>query len=189
VPCRLRSTLPFALLTVAVLAACDPGGAEPQAAPGTAASTPAAVPSSAAPAGPSTDESCAAVTRILIDGSVEIADNAVTSIDERWSSKKMADTLRDSFGAMADKVSAEAPKVTDPDLKAAVDRTAAELEKGAASADPNGFLDKEFQTVSKDLDKGVRRLSPRAQTPHRGTAVDQTPATDVIQERLYATLP
>jgi hypothetical protein len=154
VPDRLRSTLPFALLTVVALAACQPAGEAPEAAPATAGSTPAATaPSSAAPAGAGSDEVCKNVTMILIDGSVAIADNAVKSIDERWSTEKVADELRNSFDDMAGKVSAEAGKATDPQLRAVVDRTAAELAKGAEAADPNGFLEKEFQTVSKDLDK------------------------------------
>ncbi|GIE94235.1 hypothetical protein [Paractinoplanes rishiriensis] len=153
-PNRLISTLSFALLAAVALTACQPADEAPGAAPATAGSAPAATtPSSAAPAGPGTGETCKNVTMILIDGSVEIADNAVKSIDERWSTKKIADELRNSFGDMAGKVSAEAGKVTDPELKAVVDKTAAELAKGAEAANPNGFLDKEFQTVSKDLDK------------------------------------
>ncbi|MFD0522604.1 hypothetical protein [Paractinoplanes durhamensis] len=134
-------------------AGCDDKAAT-KAAPATSAAATSATPSaSPAPAGPTKNEVCLNVTKIVIDGSVQIADNAVKSIDERWSTKKVNDNLRTAFGDMATKVKAQADGVTDPELKAAVEKTAAELAEGGKSSKPDVFLQKDFQTLSKDLDK------------------------------------
>ncbi|GIF20854.1 hypothetical protein BJ973_001240 [Actinoplanes tereljensis] len=155
---RFRGILPLALMTVTVLAAgCNdkPSSTPEAAAPATSAATadaasPAASPT---PAGPTKNEVCTNVTKIVIDGSVQIADNAVKSIDERWTTKQVNEHLRASFGDMAKKVQAQASEVADPELKAAVEKTAAELAEGAKSTKPDTFLAKDFQTLSKDLDK------------------------------------
>ena len=152
---RMRFILPCALLAVAALVGCET--AEPQAgAPVVTAppsSSPAAAPSSAAPAGPGNDEVCIAVSKALIDGSVDIADDAVKSIDESWSTKKVNDELRASFSAMAKKVREQAGRTTDPALKASVEATAAELVEGSKTSKPGAFLEKDFQTLTKGLDK------------------------------------
>jgi hypothetical protein len=152
----VRFILPAALLAVVTLAGCDT--AEPEAEAGAPivaapASPSAAAPSPAAPEGPSTSEVCMAVSKALIDGSVDIADDAVKSIDERWSTKKVNAELRASFGAMAKKVQEQADWTTDPALKASVEATAAELVEGSKTSKPGAFLNKEFQTLTKDLDK------------------------------------
>ncbi|GIM89557.1 hypothetical protein [Paractinoplanes toevensis] len=151
---RFRGFLPLALITVTALAAgCDDQATPTAAAPATSATTAAAPATSATPAGPTRNEVCTEVTKVVIDGSVQIADNAVKSIDERWSTKEVNDHLRTSFGDMAKKVRAQAEAVADPELKAAVEKTAAELAQGAKSSKPDDFLAKDFQTLSKDLDK------------------------------------
>ncbi len=153
---RMRFILPGALLAVVALAGCEtaePQWGAPVAAPPPPSSSPAAAPSPAAPAGPSNDEVCIAVSKALIDGSVDIADDAVKSIDESWSTKKVNDELRASFSAMAKKVRAQAARTTDPALKASVEATAAELVEGAKTSKPGAFLEKDFQTLTKGLDK------------------------------------
>lgn len=151
---RIRAALPCALLTLALTAACDRSGTGPTFADPTVASPAAPSPTTEAePEGPTTDQTCKAVTMALIDGSVDIADDAVKSIDERWSRKKVADELRKSFGDMAEKVSAEADRAVDPALKTAATEAAAELTEASKGADPEGFLNKEFQTLTKDIDK------------------------------------
>lgn len=150
---RFRVVLPSALIALAALAACTEPAARPAAGPGGAKPAP----SSAAPAGPSKEDVCKTVSLALIDGSTKIADDAVKSIDENWTKKKVNDSLRARFGAMAREVSAEAPGITDPGLKTAVDRTAAKLVQGSRSANPSGFLAKDFQAVTKDLDKACPR--------------------------------
>jgi hypothetical protein len=153
---RFRGFLPLVLITVtAVAAGCDnrATGTPPAAAPPTATGAAATTTAAPTPTGPTRNEVCTEVTKVVIDGSVQIADNAVKSIDERWSTKEVNDHLRTSFGDMATKVKAQAEGVADPELKAAVEKTAAELAKGARSSKPDDFLAKDFQTLSKDLDK------------------------------------
>jgi len=153
---RVAIGVPLALVAVVAMSACTPAekvDAQPQAAASTAVSSPAAAPTSEAPQGRSKNVVCSSVSVDLADGSVEIADNAVKSIDERWSEKKVGTELKKSFGKMAVKVKAEAADVSDPVLKAAVEKVAADLVKGSKSADPNRFLQKDFQTLTKSLDK------------------------------------
>lgn len=151
---RPGRTVSVALLAVLALTACETTSGK-QAAPAPPSAPPAsAAPSpSAAPSGPSRVDVCTKVSTTLADGSVEIADNAVTSIDERWSSKKVDAELRKSFGAMGRKLTAQAAGITDPELKASVEKTAAELGRGARSAKPSAFLQKEYQELGKYMDK------------------------------------
>ena len=149
---RFRGVLPLVLMTVTVLAAgCD--DKTEAAAPATTTPAAPSPPASPSPAGPTKDETCAAVTKSLIDGSVGIADDAVKSIDEHWSSKKVADKLRARFAGMAAEVNAQVPRISDPELKAAVRETAGELAEGATTAKPEAFLKNDFQTLGKRSDK------------------------------------
>ncbi|MEU4240253.1 hypothetical protein [Actinoplanes sp. NPDC026619] len=148
---RFRGVLPLVLVTVAALAAGCDDKSTPEAAP--VATAPVPSPSAAlSPSGPASTETCSAVIKIVIDGSVGIADDAVKSIDEHWSRKKVDDNMRTRFRAMSEKVAAEAPQISDPELKAAVQKTADELAAGAKSSKPETFLKKDFQTLGKDLD-------------------------------------
>lgn len=166
---RLRIALPFAVLAAAALAACGSSGDQPRAGGSVAAPPSAAAPvspSSAAAgeaagpdndeAGPDNDEVCGAVNAAVTAGSVEIADNAVKSIDERWSTKESDKRLRASFRAMAGKVETQAARAADPELKAAVDLAADRLGRGARAANPGKFLQNDFPTVTKEMDKICR---------------------------------
>ena len=111
------------------------------------------VPSAGNAGGPALDETCNAVVDAVTGGSVEIANDAVTSIDEHWSTEKVNDHLRASFLTMSNKVGAAAAQAGDPQLRATVQKVADKLAKGGRSNSPDKFLQKDFQSLSPELDK------------------------------------
>jgi hypothetical protein len=152
----LRTTLlslSFAAL-VAATAACET--AEPVA--GTTTTTATTAPASAAPAAsPSaednTEEVCTTVTKVLIDGSVKIADDSVKSIEKGWSARQQNENLQKNFAAIGKKVTAEADKATDPELKKTIEEAGAEVAAGAKKSDALAYLKKDFQKVAQNIDK------------------------------------
>jgi hypothetical protein len=142
------TALSVTMITFAALAAaCDPGAAETPSAAGSASA-------SAAPADTkaNTDEVCTAVNKDLIDGSVQIADDAVKSIDEHWTQAEQNTNLKKNLHAISVKVAAEADKATDPEMRKTITDTAAKIEAGAKRSDALAYMQKEFVALTKDFD-------------------------------------
>ncbi|AGZ42259.1 hypothetical protein [Actinoplanes friuliensis] len=140
----------------ALLSACQP--AEPAstgsgAAPATSAATTTASPTPTVDVKANTKEVCTSVTKVMIDGSVKIADDSVKSIDESWSQSKRNKNLQTTFASMGKKIAAEADKAVDPELKKTIEDTGAKVAAGAKKSDALAFLKKDFQTAAKSIDK------------------------------------
>ena len=149
--------LSLALTAVAVTAAgCQPAD---KAGAGGATGTSTLAPAGAATPSPTVDlkknttEVCKAVTKVIIDGSVTIADDSVKSIDEGWSDAKRNKSLQTVFKEVGAGVTAEADKALDPELKKTIEESGAAIAAGAKKKDGLAFLKKDFQYAAEDVDK------------------------------------
>ena len=154
----LRTTLLSLSLAALVTGAAACKSAEPVAAPNTSTTTATTGPASAAPsASPSaednTEEVCTTVNKVMIDGSVKIADDAVKSIEKGWSAREQNANLQKNFAAIGKKVTAEAAKATDPELRKTIEDAGAKVSAGAKKSDALAYLKKDFQKVAKTVDK------------------------------------
>jgi len=140
VPQRRLTALPLALLASASLAACSIEiSPESMPVPFSVAPTPSA--SAGVP-----KYVCTAAYKILTDGAVRMA--GFIGGDSEHSRQGLRDALTD----MAAKINTEATRVTDADLKQALDAVSADLTAGAQGTDPRGYVNGGFQTVGQKLD-------------------------------------
>lgn len=89
---------------------------------------------------------CTAAYKILTDGAVDLAGYVSGTGDSAEQG------MRDTFTAMATRVTAEADKTSDARLKQALRTVADDLTAGARQADPKAYVDGGFQTVGQKLD-------------------------------------
>ena len=138
-PQRRLTALPLALLASASLAACSIEiSPESMPVPFSVAPTPSA--SAGVP-----KYVCTAAYKILTDGAVRLAGFLGDGEHNRQG-------IRDTLTGMAAKLDTEATRVTDADLKQALDAVSADLTAGAQGADPKGYVNGGFQTVGQKLD-------------------------------------
>jgi hypothetical protein len=157
----IRGVITAALAAgVVLLTGCDSSPAGPAAAPtgatpaGTAASAAAepAAGGSAAPTGALAKE-CKAIQSVLIEGSVDIAEDSVKGIDKGYDAAQLDTDMKKRFGQMAAELRKQAGTTTDPALKALATNAADELAGGTTAKDPNAFMKDRFQSIATEVDR------------------------------------
>ncbi|MGW5667594.1 hypothetical protein [Micromonospora sp. NPDC003776] len=154
-----------ALVTLTALAgACQQPTEEDRAAPAgsptTAPTTSAeAAPATAAPSpqtAANTAEVCAAVDRLIITKSREIADDSAAATRKQLTPEQINDQVKADLADLADDVRGQAAKAADPEIKALVTEAAQKIDSGARSATPVKWLSSTFVQIPQRLARECR---------------------------------
>ena len=147
-----------ALVTLTALGAGCQATGEESAAP---AGTTAAAPSTSAEAGPTASPSpvtaantaavCAAVDKLIISGSREIAADSTEATRRKLTPEQLNGQLKGNLAGLADDVRAEAARAQDPEIKALISDTAASIDAGARSDNPVKWLSSTFVDIPPRL--------------------------------------
>jgi hypothetical protein len=155
-----------ALVTVTALAAaCQPAeeeSAAPTRSPSTAPSVSAAAevaPTTATPSPPTaanTATVCAAVDKLIIDKSKEIAADSAAATRNQLTPEQINAEVKGDLADLADDVRAQAGKATDPEIKALVRDAAQKIDAGARSSTPVKWLSSSFVQIPQRLSRECR---------------------------------
>ncbi|MGY0006773.1 hypothetical protein [Micromonospora sp. I033] len=154
-----------ALVTVTALAAACQSTGEQGAAPAgepTAAPTVTAAPAPAATATPSpvtaanTAAVCAAVDKLIIDKSKEIAADSAAATRRQLTPEQINDQVKVDLADLADDVRRQATRAEDPEIKALVTDAARRIEAGAKSSTPVKWLGSTFVEIPQRLTRECR---------------------------------
>ncbi|GAA0471623.1 hypothetical protein Ade02nite_51100 [Paractinoplanes deccanensis] len=140
-PRRRLTLLPLALAATAALAAGCEIDIAPEAIPAPISIAPTPSASAGVP-----KYVCSAVYKTLTDGALKLAQYAASSSDEAKANMKR------TFTDMAAQVDAEVARVSDPQLRTALQDISADLTAGAQQSDPAAYIEGDFQTVGQKLD-------------------------------------
>ncbi|MFR9775870.1 hypothetical protein ACL02O_07385 [Micromonospora sp. MS34] len=150
-----------ALVTMTALAgACQSPGedaAAPTAAPSVSAAEPA--PTTVAPSPPTaanTAAVCAAVDKLIIAKSKEIAADSAAATRKQLTPEQINAEVRTDLADLADDVRGQAAKAEDPEIKTLVTETAQKIDAGAKSASPVKWLSSTFVQIPQRLARECR---------------------------------
>ncbi|GGR64879.1 hypothetical protein GCM10010169_05000 [Micromonospora fulviviridis] len=154
-----------ALVTMTALAAACQSTGEESAAPAgapTAAPSVTAAPAPSATASPSrvtaanTAAVCAAVDKLIIDKSREIAADSAAATRRQLTPEQINDQVKVDLADLADDVRGQAARAEDPEIKALVGDAAERIDAGAKSSTPVRWLGSSFVEIPKRLTRECR---------------------------------
>ncbi|MFC4148747.1 hypothetical protein ACFO0M_21030 [Micromonospora mangrovi] len=156
-----------ALVTMTALAAgCESTGSDGTAAPAgsTAAATPSAVTEAAPPATPSasplnaanTVAVCAAVDKLIITKSKEIAADSASATRRDLTPEQINAEVKVDLADLADDVRGQAARAQDPEIKSLIAATAKQIDAGATSTTPVKWLSSTFVGIPARLSEQCR---------------------------------
>lgn len=94
---------------------------------------------------------CAAVDKLIIAGSQEIAADSAAATRQKLTPEQLNAQLKENLGDLADDVRGQAARAKDPEIKALIADTAKRIDGGADSSDPVKWLSSTFVDIPKRL--------------------------------------